>query len=234
MTEPTPPSVPKSWIVDFWAAVFAGLARVSVFQVLRQIFPPLRSNYAVVDAYVTVHTFGALIILAVVTWRRDEPVTGLYVAVLVYALLRIFEIAVYQVNVLLFDEYRAQKRGIPYVLRGYRRIVILLLHNYLELVGWFGVIYVYLYRSGDIMLTDGMAEPTFALVFRESLLMMVSFSAEKSDAGSSLGIVLLSVHSIVGLLMTLLVLARAVSLLPAPASLDPTERRADRGGASDV
>ena len=118
-----------SFIVEFWSRVFAMLDKLSVFAFVRWMFPSM-VNAWFVDAWVLGHLLLALLAVVVVS-QLGNTVAMLVVA---YGLARVIEIAVYQVNVLLFDEYRAIKQGRPYELHGYRRIVLLLLHNYAEII----------------------------------------------------------------------------------------------------
>ena len=89
---------------------------------------------------------------------------------------------------------------------------------------WFGLIYMFFYRHGDVVLPADGSEPTPVRVFRESFLLMVSFHTEKYDAPTSVGLVALAAHSTIGLLMTLVVLARFIAVLPQPRSKDDFEK----------
>lgn len=222
----------ESWIVAFWARVFELLARVSVFVAVKSVVGAVVTlitgkkptfSYAFVDWYVSLHTLASFAALVITTLRVEKDVNLLLLIVALYATFRIFEVFVYQVNVLLFDQYRAEKQNKSYVIRGYRRMVLLLIHNYFELVCWFGVLYIYLIRSSDIVVAAVATDLTIVRVFRESLLMMVSFQPEKNDAGSTLGVYLLTTHSVVGLVMTIMVFARFLALLPPPKSLEDKE-----------
>ena len=164
---------PYSWIVHFWSKVFGILGSLSLFMLIRKIVPKLARSYSFVEYYVAINTAFSVIALSIVTYRREYGENILLFIVMVYGIFRTFEIFIYQVNVLLFDEYRAKLKGREYAVRSYRRIVLLLLHNYLEIVCWFGVAYMWFYRSGHISLLPGSAKPTFFRVFHESLLLML-------------------------------------------------------------
>lgn len=218
-------SLPKSWIVEVWARIFAILGVLSLFTAIRKVVPRLQASYRFVEFYVAGNTALSLVALAIVTWRRDAGETLLLAVVTGYGVYRTFEIFVYQVNVLLFDQYRTESAGGKYAVKGYRRIVILLLHNCLEIVGWFGVVYMWFYRSGHIVLPAGSPEPTFFRVFHESLLVMFSLSPAESQPTSDAGLAVLSVQAMIGLFMTLMVLARFIAVLPTPESMDEREKR---------
>ncbi|WP_022703772.1 hypothetical protein [Pseudorhodobacter ferrugineus] len=211
-----------SWLVEFWSRVFGILGKLSVFSVLRAVFGA-KVSYGFVEAYVLFHTALALLTLVVASINIAEPVTLLLKGLVIYGGFRVLETVIYQINVLLFDQYRAFKSGIPYKVRSFRRLVILLLHNYFEMLCWFGVTYTFFYRSGDVVLPS--SDLGFFAIFRESLLMMISFTPETSQAKSALGMVVLTVHSFVGIFMTVMVLARFLALLPPPESHDEMDKR---------
>jgi hypothetical protein len=139
---------------------------------------------------------------------------------LLYGALRVFEIVIYQGNVLLFDEWRARRAGQSYSLRGYRRSLILLFHNYAELVFWFMAALLAFHHWFYLALDD----PSFITVFRTTFLSMVAFSIEGVRASHWYASVLLTIQSLVGVFMTLLTLACFLSLIPKPATQEPTER----------
>ena len=217
---------PYSWIVGFWSWIFHYLKFVSIAEPLWRLRPSWR-KHSFVDIYVSLNTLAALVALIVVTWRRDYDPTLLLKLVTVYGALRTFEVFVYQVNVLLFDQYRHNRdrdpeKIPPFEVRGYRRLVILLVHNYFEIVCWFGVLYMYLYRSNVISLPRG-SEANFFRVFRESMLLMFSFAPEQYTSNSKMGMFFFSLQATIGVFMSVLVLARFVAVLPPPKTMDPFE-----------
>lgn len=216
--------VPKSWIVNFWSKVFEVLSCFSTFAFVRKIAPKkITKSYSFVEYYVSFNTALSVVSLIIVTYRRDHAENILLLIAMVYGFIRVFEIIIYQINVLLFDEYRANLKGNSYAVRGYRRLVLLLLHNYIEIVCWFGVAYMWFYRSGDISLSSVSAEPTFLQVFHESMILMFSFSPDQYVAKTSIGLTVFTIQAIVGLFMTLVVFARFLGLLPPPKTMDEFE-----------
>jgi len=143
----------------------------------------------------------------------------LLVVLVVYGALRVLEIIVTQVNVLLFDEWRAHRASRPYALRGYRRLLLLLLHNYAEVIFWF-MAAIFTLSAGSCLTLEHVG---FSVAFRAALLSMVSFSSDSIEPTSRCAGVFLAAQSLVGVFMTLLTLARFLALMPTPASLDPTE-----------
>jgi hypothetical protein len=216
VTQKMPAQPPTSFMLAFWAAVFGLLSRVSLFTVVRKTIPWLRHpsrSYAVVEAWVIAHTvLAGLAAISAHNWGGT-----LLVRVLVaYGGFRVFEITIYQVNVLLFDEWRATRDGGQYALRGYRRLVLLLLHNYAEILLWFMAVLLVLYHAAAVQLD---AVSLFGM-FSAALALMTSFGAGNVAPESLFAATILGAQAIVGLFMTLLTLARFVSLLPSPETLD--------------
>jgi hypothetical protein len=211
------PGGSESFVVRFWERVFAALAWVSLFRILRTVVPRVRGS-AAAEVWVMGHTvlaFGSLV--AAVTW----PTAAATLALAVYGMVRVFEISVYQTNVLLFDWYRARRRGDTYRVQGLLRMVILLLHNYAEIVAWFATAYVVIgARSVDIPEQRSVIGALYG-----SFQTMVSLGPGQIVHHDSTGMLLVWAQSLVGLLMTILVLARFISMLPSVDSLDARERR---------
>jgi hypothetical protein len=210
-----------SFIVGLWARVFGALGWLSPFQLVRALVPRVRLSYVFVDFWV----LGQLI-LAVVSLAVSSPgaIRGWEWALLVYGATRVFEIVVYQVNVLLFDEYRTLKCGGHYAVRGYRRLVVLAVHNYVEVVVWFAFAYrnfSYLFGSQKMQLDCLTGSLYFAIVTVATLGYGDITPTDPRGAWIVMG------QSAVGLFMTLMVLARFIGILRRPATLDPLEPGAD-------
>jgi len=218
--------MPKSWIVKFWSKVFKLLSYISIFSVIRRIAPSFTKTYTFVEYYVTLNTALSVIALFIVTYRKNFVNTLFLSLIMGYGFVRTFEIIIYQINVLLFDEYRTSIKGRRYAVRGYRRMVLLLFHNYIEIVCWFGVAYMWFYKRGYIVLKEA-GHPTFLNVFHESMILMFSFSPSQYIDRSNLGLALFTTQAIIGLFMTMVVFARFLGLLPPPRSMDELENHSD-------
>lgn len=221
MTQEHPPDSdpPPSFVVPLFAGIFEVLGYVSVLGMARRLIPWMsgrRRAYVIVEAWVIAHTIiagaGALIAYYAGLSSGVRVLVG-------YGILRVFEITVYQTNVLLFDEWRAKRKGMPYELRGYRRMVILLLHNYVEVIFWFMTVLIFLQMASHAAVEGN----SLVQMFRASLALMVSFSTDSVRPLDLYAAVTLAAQSIIGVFMTVLTLARFMSLLPAPRSLDRAE-----------
>ncbi len=207
----------SSFIVEFWSNIFGALGRVSLFAIVRWAFPSWISA-RFIDAWVLGHLVLAFAALVIVSLFPNHVISIIFV---VYGVVRVFEIAVYQTNVLLFDEYRAVKAGRDYALEGYRRIVLLLLHNYAEIIVWLASTYTILadefahkWEAGTKTVLGG---------FYSSFITMTTFGDFDLLPKTDLAAAVLLFHATVGLFMTLLSLARFISLIPAPKSKDALE-----------
>lgn len=209
----------SSFIVGFWSCVFAALGRVSLFSLVRWALP-LQGSARFVDAWVLGHLVLSFLALVVVSCFPKHWVS---VAIVIYGLVRVFEIAVYQANVLLFDEYRTVKAGREYALEGYRRIVLLLLHNYAEIITWLACTYTVL-ADEFVHKWEGGTRTVLGGIY-SSFITMTTFGDFDLLPKTNFAAVVLLFHATVGLFMTLLSLARFISLIPAPKSKDAVELR---------
>lgn len=208
-----------SFVVEFWSRVFAALGRVSLFSLVRWALPfPISARF--VDVWVLSHLLLAFATLVVVTYSSQHWIS---LALVIYGVVRVFEIAVYQTNVLLFDEYRAVKAGREYALEGYRRIVLLLLHNYAEIIIWLASTYTVL-ADEFVHKWEGGTKTALGGIY-SSFITMTTFGDFDLLPRTNLAAAVLLFHATVGLFMTLLSLARFISLIPAPKSKDAVELR---------
>lgn len=141
--------------------------------------------------------------------------------IVVYGFSRVLEIVIYQCNVLLFDPYRASQEGREYELEGYRRIVLLLLHNYVEIILWFACTYVAFAPWYDHKWTGGVGTIIGGLY--SSFITMTTFGEFDLQPQSKFAAIVLLFQSTAGLFLTILSLARFIGMLPIPRSKDPSE-----------
>ncbi|MGY5586271.1 hypothetical protein, partial [Vibrio cincinnatiensis] len=208
----------ESFIVDFWAKVFEILGKISFFNLVRKIFPKARTG-RFSEVWALSHVFLSIMSVPAVLYINNQIIGC---AIALYALLRVYEVVIYQTNVLLFDEYRAIKAGREYALHGYRRIVILLMQNYFEIIFWFAAQYIF-FHSMFSFAVEGSHESVLGAVYT-SFVVMTSFGFYNI---TPLGVVAYSLvigQAMIGLFMTLLSLARFIGVIPTPKSMDITEQ----------
>lgn len=211
-------TIRRTFVVDFWSRIFDGLRRISIFQLIRAVFKSTRRSYLFVDTWV----ISNLLLAGIATLLNPFNKTHLAGKILlIYGALRVFEIVVYQINVLLFDEYRAKKIGKPYAVRGFRRVVILLLHNYIEIIFWYAFFYMNFnlsFNNGLVALKSGFQAIGF------SFNVFTTFGYASTFPVAKVGYVLVSSEAAIGVFMALVILARFVSLIPSPETLDEFEK----------
>ena len=200
-----------------WSIIFNILKWISPFQLIRTLIPATRKNYSFVDSWV----FGHLLLSIVLLLVCSAPCLRWWEFIaIIYGGLRVFEVIIYQINVLLFDEYRAKKTGKSYALRGFRRLVVLLLHNYAEIIFWFALFYRNLewaFETGKTSLN------LFFTSLNFSFVTMSTFGYSTIAPKEILGEFLILIQSIIGLFIALLILARFISLIPTPQTMDEFE-----------
>lgn len=132
--------------------------------------------------------------------------------------LRIWELTLYSLQAVFFvSERTGGAPAVPTV----RRVALLSFVNFAELVLWFAAYYRFLLPSGAVEVSG----PAGLVIIHHSLVEMVANSGGVkmvSPVAWSVSVL----HVALGLFMTLVVVARVVSMLPRPVSLDPSERGA--------
>src|ERR1019366_4626129 len=140
------------------------LKRISYFYVAEKVFG--LSTFFAVDVWVlSFLTFSMIGYVAsfIIT------ATSLQVLCVVLAAIRIFEVLIYLIFTMLF----AQRKKGTADLRSYRRWLILLVSNYLEIILWFGMFYSILFTAGSL---KNHSEHYAIAILRESLAFMVANS----------------------------------------------------------
>ena len=197
----------RSVALDFWVGLFGWLRWVSLLYLIRRYVPKAGvSPYMFVDLWVMGHLVLAVVLLAASMHSGFMWWEAVFAG---YAGFRILEILVQQINGLLFDEYRAAKRGERYIV-GYRRALILVLNSYIEVLFWFALFY----RNAASAF-----EPKTAVLdsiiesFRLSYKTMTTWGHSQFTPSDNIGHTLIFLQSVVGLLMLLMVLVGFLALI---------------------
>lgn len=229
----------KSFVVELWSKIFSVLEKISPFWVIRwairkkfsassKIYHFVESYYGFVELWVLGNLMLSIVLLSICSAANLQWWEAIAVG---WGAIRVWEVIIYQINVLLFAEYRAKKEEsrlkqlrepyVPYAFRGFRRIVILLLHNYAEIIFWFALFY----RNLDWAFETGKAcLNSFFTALNFSFVKMTTFGYTTIYPKEPWGDVLVFTQSAIGLFMALLILARFISFLPKPKTLDEFER----------
>jgi len=206
----------RSISVEFWNSVFYGLKHISIFWIIQKTVKNKSNDwwFKFVDVWVLSNLFLSIVSIFLIKGFNIEI---LNYSLITYGFIRVFEIVVYQINVLLFDEYRSKILGKEYKVRGYRRMIINLFNNFGEITFWFASSYaVYLasIHSSDMSIPQ--------LIFN-SFSVMTTFGINDLQIKTETGLYILWFQSIAGLLMTLISISRFIGLLPKVDSMDEFE-----------
>lgn len=209
-----------TFIVELWCAVFGFLRKLSVFSLVRLLIPSSRESDLFPEVWALGHLLASIALAAVssvpeLVWWEAFAIA--------YAGLRVFELVIYQINVLLFDEFRAKKEGKPHALRGYCRSVICAIHNYAEFIFWFALIYRNVKGAFTIDPRFVLDLGSFSSALSHSFHTMTSFGHSSAIPSGGLGTALVTLQACIGLFMIVFILARLVALLPIPATKNKFE-----------
>jgi hypothetical protein len=203
----------SSFVVQWWAAIFGWLAMISVSHWIPKRW---RTGF-LIDIYVLGHLFLAILASILLYFL---PLKWLAYALTAYGSLRIFEVIVYQINVLLFDEVRATANGKRYSVISLRRLLILLLHNFAEIVFWFSVFYITFNRHIRFQNYPDMLFSSLSATLNLFDIPLGSDNILET---------LIHIQGLIGLFLTLISLARYINTLPSPRSIDSLYLRARPG-----
>lgn len=207
----------ESKIVKVYSLIFRVLRWFSVYHIVHR-FVPDKCEKTFVEVWVLGHLILSIILLRFWSLLSSSCCKELVVG---YAIVRVFEIVIIQTNLLMFDWYRKAKEKKPYRIRGYLRILILLLHNYAEIVFWFAILY--LNWSWAFANAGFSSDPLVALNY--SFYTMTTFGHTDIIIANDVGYKMTLIQSVIGLFMVLLILARFISLIPTTWTSDKIEER---------
>lgn len=205
----------KPFLVELWTGALQFLEKISLFYIIRNFLLKdyTKGNYRFVDRWIVLHTI--LAIFYVVLAGMEAVPNWLKYTLLIYGCLRMFEILIYQLNVILVHPYN----NANYSLSSYRRMTIALIHNFFEIIFWF---------AGTFMTLQFITDATVPMALYTSFIHMVTYSMELDESKwSFIAVLVLQFQALIGVFMTVLSLARFISLFPQPASTDPHEQEAN-------
>lgn len=202
----------KGFIVTYYCVLFGFLAKISVFNVIRRFKKDM--TYRFVDAWVLGNLIAA-ILLTLLAYYFGDSTSWLMYLIVGYAMLRVFEIIIYQINMLLFDPIRGGK---SYKISSPTRTVILLLHNYIEVMFWYAAMIIALQQLNGITLVA-----TYIEYIQSCILCVATFNGDliQNIVGKLPGLSdIIFLQVITGVIMTLISLARFIGILPSVVSIE--------------
>jgi len=205
----------KSFIVPFIETILSLTGHFSLFSLVRKIFKKYSwpNSYIFVDTWVLAHlllSFAVLYVFQFVSWKLMQWI------LLAVAAQRVIEMVTYQLNVLLVDQFHNPN----YALGGYRRILILSIMNYIEMITWFGTFY-YCWSTGFKDTGSVLSSPTGSLYFSLVTISTLGYGEVTPINNGTRALVILQI--LVGIFLLLLIISRVLSYLPKPHTLDKNE-----------
>jgi len=204
----------KSFIVDFWETIFKILSYISVFQIIRLLKKDI--SYRFVEIWVISNLFLA-IFFSLIVYYIDVDIKLFYYSFIIYGALRVFEIIIYQLNVLLFDPYRATKKNISYKIKSPTRLVILLFHNYFEIICWFTVSLICFLKLEQEILNPWIS---YIKINFWQISILDSKAIFSNYKNIPFGGTMMIYETIVGYIITIITMARFIGILPPVDSID--------------
>ncbi|PKM58443.1 MAG: hypothetical protein CVU98_00705 [Firmicutes bacterium HGW-Firmicutes-3] len=205
-----------SFLVDMWEFIFRLLGYVSLFFIVKKIKRNISHRF--VDFWV-IGNFMFAIISSILVYYISDYYLLLKITLSVYGFLRVFEVIIYQINVVLFDPYRSQKSGEKYRVKSIRRIILALFHNYIEIMFWFATI-----MSTIAVISSVTINATWIEYITSTILCVAIFdrSGIESIIEGNMSIItqLVFLEIVSGLIMTIISIARFIGILPSVDEID--------------
>lgn len=199
------------FILELSDWIFGTLEKISIFNAIRKL--KNTTSYKFVDLWVVGNLIAAILSSIIVYNLTIENKYIVYI-ILIYSFLRVFEVIIYQINVLFFHPYRAKKQGKEYKLKSVTRMVIALLHNYMEIMFWYSTMII----SIIIFNGDSPYNLTWVEIIRSNILCIATLDGNsvKEAVNSSYNYLssLVFLEIISGIIMTIISLARFIGALP--------------------
>ena len=195
-----------TFVVGLWSHLFKFLNKLLLSNLLVGfVGGSLGNKWFFIDCYVLFNVLLSFVFLftcPLVPWQ----VSITYMA---WACYRIYEMCVYQVNIVIFPPTAINSEGKrkPHEVRDRRRTLLFALHNYMELAAWFAVIYWV--QGGHFHV---ITSPVSALYY--SLVTMATLGYGDVTPMDDVGRALVLCQVLVALFWTLVVVARFITFLP--------------------
>ena len=211
-----------SFLVSLWLRLLRLLRVLSPFQWLCWAMPRLGPSYAAVELWV----LGHLVLSVIFLLGLQHPLLRVshfwHTAMCAYAGIRVFEIVAINALVLLDIQSSRREPEKPAALGGYRRLLLLVAHNYAEVALWFA--FVYAEFPGHFSTTACNVRETVCAIYF-SVITMATVGYGDITPMDGVGRALVVAQISVGIFLTVVILARVIANLPQLPSLDPNEKR---------
>lgn len=201
----------EGFLLEYSNEIFYFLEKISIFNLIRKVKG--NTTYKFVDGWVLGNLIVA-ILSTLIIYNLNNNSKVLIFIIFTYAVLRVFEVIIYQINVLLFHPYRAFKAGKNYEINSVPRMVLALLHNYVEIMFWYSTMVISI-----VVLSDGSAYSLpWSEYVKSNILSIATLDTSMIIDTLPKGYKFLSdiafFEIISGIIMTIISLARFVGNLP--------------------
>ncbi len=189
------------FIYKFWYMIFIWIESLLPFSILRKFVFKRTKFFS--DKWVMSNTLLSFISLLVSHYFEENFLIKI---LLTYGALRIFEIIIYQINVLLFHPYKALvvDKKEEYRIQNPYRSVVLLGHNFLEVIFWFTLTTNVFQENNNRLILNLM----------DNTIRIFTFNYEKVASGASVLQLICFIEVICGILLTVISLAKFIGELP--------------------
>ena len=201
----------EGFLVELANWIFGTLEKISIFNLIRKLKND--TSHKFVDLWV-IGNLAAAIISSIFVYNLSIENKFIIYIILLYSFLRVFEVIIYQINVLLFHPYRRKKAGKEYKIKSVTRMVIALLNNYVEIMFWYStmVISIIILNEGNVY------KLPWTSYIKSNVLCIATLDANtvKEAVKTSYKYLtnLVFVEIISGIIMTVISLARFIGALP--------------------
>ncbi len=214
----------KSFTAKLWETFFRFIRDYHPHQILFKILKKLlkakedEQCYALIDVWIHFH-----LLLAVIIWLAFgivDQVTWLMWFFVIYGILRISFVVIYNMNAILFDPFRHNCSKGPYMVRSFRRVLICVFINYVEILLWFAIFYR-LFKHRFCMFNVCLNNLWGSLYF--SVVTMTTLGYGDIKPIDNCGAFMCLFQTLIGVFWVVVVIARFISVFPKTKSRDPAE-----------
>ena len=189
------------FLYKFWYHIFITLEQILPFNILRKYI--FKNTKSFSEKWVLVHTLLSLFSLVMLHYFSLGYISYFIV---VYAFIRVLEIIIYQINVLLFHPYRTLvvDKEPQYKIQNAYRSIVLLGHNFLEVIFWFTSTSNFFNKPDDRLIYTLM----------DNTIRIFTLSYEKARGTNNVIQFVLFSEVICGIILTIISLAKFLGELP--------------------
>lgn len=207
----------NGFIVTAWRQMTGSLYRMSIYSTMLFFIRGGEGDARFSEMYVLAHLCLSIACLPLLAYLSiPSPIETI---VLCFAAYRIFETVL--ANIVIFLSVEPKLSGI-------RRSIVLLFHNYIEILFWFACIYLlrpqYFDYGEDLknLVATPLEQTIRSLYF--SVVTMTTLGYGDIKPAEDIGRVIVSIQTLIGLFIGICILARFISMLPQVTTKDPEEQ----------